>query len=70
MERFDRSTALLQAVYLGEDVDHRLGGEAGDARAANVVDLACKPGCEDRLQPRLLCLELLRPGRVVQDDPD
>ena len=70
MERLDRSFALLEAAHLGQDVDHRLGGEPGNACTADVVDSACEPGPEDRLQPSLLCLELVRPGRVVRDDPD
>ena len=69
-QRLDRVAALLEAPHLGQDVDHRLGAEARHARAADVVDLAGEPRREHRLEPRLLRLELGRPGRVVRLDPD
>jgi len=65
-----RGTAVLEAPHLGQDVDHRLRAKTGDARAADVVDLAGQPGCEHGCELRLLGLELVRPCRVVRDDPN
>jgi hypothetical protein len=72
-ERFQRLEACprgLEALDADQDVDHRLGGEAGHRRAADVMDPACGPRPDAGLQPLALLLEEARPGGVVGEDPD
>jgi hypothetical protein len=70
LQRLDRGAALPEAPHLAEDVDHGLRGEAGDARAADVVEAAGEPRREHRLEQLALGFEQLRPGGVVLDDPN
>jgi len=70
LQRPDRGPALLEVSHAGEHVDDRLGGEAGNARAADVVDACGEPRRQHGFEALALRFERGGPCGVVGDDAD
>jgi hypothetical protein len=66
----DARPGAVEGSDLGEDVDDRLGGQAGNGSAPEVMDPADDPGGDALLQGSALSLELRRPARIRGGDVD
>src|SRR5688572_22059747 len=69
VERGEQVDAGSRRVEIGDadhDVDDRLGGQAGDGGAADVVHTAGDPEGEGRGEEARLAFEVGWPGRVVR----
>jgi hypothetical protein len=61
----DARPGAVEGLDSGEDVDDRLGGQAGDGSAPDVIDPADDPGADTLLQVSTLSLEFRRPARII-----
>jgi hypothetical protein len=61
----DARPGAVESLDTGEDVDDRLGGQAGDGSAPDVMDPANDPGADALLQVSTLSLEFHRPARII-----
>ncbi|HEV7399309.1 MAG TPA: hypothetical protein VGN84_03470 [Solirubrobacterales bacterium] len=69
-ERLKAPASYLEVAYAGEDVDDRLGLEAGNRGAADMVDAAHDPFADRLFEQRALLLESSRPAWIGRRELD
>ena len=66
----DRRLRLRQGHDGRQDIDDRLGAQAGDRSRSDMLDRRGEPGLQDRREATSLLEEAIRPDRIVIDQDD